>query len=323
MLLPPSWQRCRPGAISFASLLVVGETGVAVGVCATMVPVPARGLLASFRLPLPSSSTALGRMRRRDITVGQWTATFGSRLTAMVLALVFASVNFGEAKAGTIIVGASSNIYGAGLSTAPGPGGNGGGSVPPLIDVTGVSFLNFQVSGTVSYNGGGNYYGADGGPIPTQMDSYGSISGITNNSANFFLVGVFLNDQAPSGPAPAILDFTNNEAFPSLAPSLNQMFFIGDGLTGTGSGSAQSFYVPTGATRLFLGFADGFDFTGLPGTYDDDIGSLTVNFSLTPVPEPPSAILLVIAFSASAFTHWVVIRQRSACREIALPKLAK
>jgi hypothetical protein len=241
--------------------------------------------------------------------VRHWTATFGSRLTAMVLALSFASVNIGDAKAGMIIVGASSNIYGAGLSTAPGPGGNGGGSVPPLVGVAGGSFLSFQVSGTVSYNGGGNYYGADGGPIPTHMDSYGSISGITDNSANFFLVGVFLNDQAPSGPAPAILDFSNNEAFQSLSPSLNQMFFIGDGLTGTGSGSEQSFYVPTGATRLFLGFADGFDFTGLPGTYDDDIGSLTVDYSLTSVPEPSSAVLLAIAFSALAFARWIVNRK--------------
>lgn len=84
-----------------------------------------------------------------------------------------------------------------------------------------------------------------------------SISGI-NAPANA-LIGVFLNDQPNSGAAPAPLDFsaTGGVSFATLSPLLNQVFFIGDGLTGTGSGSVQKFKVPAGASRLFLGTMDG------------------------------------------------------------------
>jgi hypothetical protein len=78
------------------------------------------------------------------------------------------------------------------------------------------------------------------------------------------LVGVFLGDSEPSGTPPAGLRFyqTQNAQgvtrtdFTSLSPAIGQVFFIGDGLTGTGTGAVQAFQVPPGATRLFLGQAD-------------------------------------------------------------------
>jgi hypothetical protein len=215
---------------------------------------------------------------------------------ALFLALFFAAVTVRDAQAGFIVPG-DSNIYGAGHSTAPAPGGNGGGSLPPSITVSGNGHLTFQVSGQVSYNNGGNYYGADGGVFlgsVTDMDAYGGLSGIQDATNAFFLVGVFLNDQEPSGTPPPTLDFTDN-SFATLSPELNQLFFIGDGLTATGTGSEQQFYIPEGATRLFFGFADGDNFTGLPGTYNDDIGSLNVSYRMTPVPEPSSLTLLASA----------------------------
>jgi hypothetical protein len=204
--------------------------------------------------------------------------------------------HIGRAHADYVSVAADSNIYGAGLSSAPGPAGGGGGALPPSIAVGGPGFLTFQVSGLVSYNGGGNYYGADGGQYlgaVTDMDPYGNISGIYNGSRTFFQVGVFLNDQQPAGPIPSSQD-TTDVSFASVSPALNQMFFIGDGLTGTGTGDQQLFYIPEGATQLYLGFADGNNFTGLPGTYGDDIGSLNVSFSVTATPAPPSLTLLGI-----------------------------
>jgi hypothetical protein len=55
------------------------------------------------------------------------------------------------------------------------------------------------------------------------------------------------------------------------------MFFVGDGLTGTGSGDTQIFHVPDTATRLFLGFSDRHASTpDLPGWYGDNSGSITL-----------------------------------------------
>jgi hypothetical protein len=66
-----------------------------------------------------------------------------------------------------------------------------------------------------------------------------------------------------------------------LAPQLRQIFFIGDGLTETGSGNQQTFIVPPTATRLYLGIPD--------NPYKDNSGSFTATFtisSLSPAPVP-------------------------------------
>src|SRR5207249_4725170 len=92
-----------------------------------------------------------------------YTETRRRWFTLVVLASVLTVVGARGARAGTINVPGNSNIYGAGHTTAPGPAGDGGGSLPPLIGLAGGGFLTFQVSGQVSYNGGGNFYGGDGG----------------------------------------------------------------------------------------------------------------------------------------------------------------
>ena len=76
---------------------------------------------------------------------------------------------------------------------------------------------------------------------------------------------------------PPTLNFTNDHSFQSLAPELGQVFFVGDGLTGRGTGEVQNFTVPSGATTLYLGFADAPDGQGSPGTYRDNTGSLRGN----------------------------------------------
>ena len=89
-----------------------------------------------------------------------------------------------------------------------------------------------------------------------------------NNVAGFLsvpidaLVGVFLGPNPPtSNAAPASIDFSGGAvglSFTTLSPLVQQAFFIGDGLTGSGSGTVQKFIVPAGATRLYLGTVDGF-----------------------------------------------------------------
>jgi hypothetical protein len=91
------------------------------------------------------------------------------------------------------------------------------------------------------------------------------------------LVGVFLDDGRPDrGPAPPPLDFRAiGWDFASLSPQLKQLFFIGAGTTKVrvaGSGKkarvARRFLVPKGATRLFLGTLDEYEWNNNKGAFD-------------------------------------------------------
>ncbi|MEH1969152.1 PEP-CTERM sorting domain-containing protein [Nostoc sp.] len=216
--------------------------------------------------------------------------------TFALIALGLGVINAKPAMASQLTVSAQANIYGAGHTTAPAPGGGIGGQLPTIFNLSAsagqvITFSN--VSGAAYYAAQIPYNAKpDGGSflLGTNISSFGGISGIRNDNAIAFLVGVFLSDNEPVGLAPSILNFTNNTSFTELTPQINQTFFIGDGLTGTGSGSLQSFIVPENATRLALGFADGFSVQGLPGHYSDNYGSVTVELNLKSVPEP-SAIL--------------------------------
>jgi hypothetical protein len=118
--------------------------------------------------------------------------------------------------------------------------------------------LTFVVSGFSDYNGcaspgpdGGGACGAAAQPAALGISGY-------NGPVNA-LVGVFLDASVPAGTAPALLDFSTpaSQQQGTIAPQLRQVFFIGDGLAGTGTGARQQFIVPAGATRLFLGASDG------------------------------------------------------------------
>lgn len=188
----------------------------------------------------------------------------------------------------SLTVPAQSNIFGAGHAVAPAPGLGGGGLLPPLIALPQapvVSVRMVSAIGTVCPTSALPicFDHADGGQegsyTRTDIPSHGGISGIVHSSSVMFLVGVFLTDAEPADPAPPRLDFSDDalsDEFPMLAPAMNQTFFVGDGL---GSGVPQVFQAPAGATRLFLGYADAFNFgdpPALPGYYDDNHGTLQV-----------------------------------------------
>jgi hypothetical protein len=108
------------------------------------------------------------------------------------------------------------------------------------------------------------------------------------------LIGVFLGAGQPDlSPAPpGFLDFSTAAArdFASLAPLLQQPFFIGDGLRNDGV-SVQTFIVPGGGTRLFLGTMDGFG-------WFNNVGSLTVTVGVQQViPEPATLALALIGLA--------------------------
>ena len=197
-------------------------------------------------------------------------------------------------------VNATDVIYAAGTQSSL--AATAGGTLPLAIPINpGTASFTFNVIGNIVLNNGtGNISNKPDGlgtPIPISSNTgFGSISGITAPGAGY-LVGVFIATGGPSGPAPVSINFTSagiGTGFLSLGPALDEVFFIGDGLTGNGAGSVQHFIVPAGATTLYLGISDAFGFNGPPGAYSDNLGFFTV----TPTqisgitPEPSSLLLL-------------------------------
>lgn len=132
--------------------------------------------------------------------------------------------------------------------------------------LSGGEVLTFSAAGGVGFIPGGVAPSADGYPDqPFSMtDDYGTgVSGPLNVFVSG-LVGVFTTGAPPSGPAPAPLD--SGVSFKTLSPGLSQIFWIGDGRTGTGTGLRQKFVVPAGATSLYLGVVDGSGWYNNPGT---------------------------------------------------------
>jgi Galactose oxidase, central domain len=113
----------------------------------------------------------------------------------------------------------------------------------------------------------------------------GSFSGFQGTDFGGALVGMFLGGTLP-GSAPASLRFYFSNSsqggiqtdFLTLSPKIGQVFFIGDGLTGTGIGTVQTFVVPAGASHLYLGYIDSCTQTtaGVPGCFTGNAGSLNV-----------------------------------------------
>jgi uncharacterized membrane protein/transglutaminase-like putative cysteine protease len=133
------------------------------------------------------------------------------------------------------------------------------------------SQLNFTASGLVNYYGGTPNGPPDGLAGDFFVD--GAYNGISNVTAPIdCLLGVFLGPNQPdSSPAPPALDFSPTGNVPgginytSLAPELQQLFYIGSGVTA--SGVPQTITVPAGATRLFLATMDGYGWYNNTGSF--------------------------------------------------------
>lgn len=212
--------------------------------------------------------------------------------TLLLLAAAF------PAGAVSVVVPGTANIFGAGhtgSAATPAPAGQGGGTAPPWIAVTGGASLSFSaITGSVAY-GCTNCTtpGPDGQVLGSvsNVQSWNGISGIYADRRGP-LVGVFVGAAEPADPAPARWHVESTTTLAVFTPLLNQTFFIGDGLTGTGSGALQQFVAPAGAQRLYFGVVDALASGGLPGGYGNNTGSYTVTVSA--VPEPAPAALLAL-----------------------------
>ncbi len=251
------------------------------------------------------------------------------RIANFVALALLAAPIAGFAQTTTVAVPGQANIFAAGLNAVPPgvpscPATNGVLPTEIAIPSGATTFTVSNVTGTAFCTGVNSTPTADGSCFsgtPTIINTDTNISGITNTSANMFLVGTMTGAGAPAAPAPAAGDFSSNMSFTSLSPVLQQSFFIGDGLTGTGSGATQTFMIPTGATRLFLGFADAYAYSGQEGCYSDNGGSLsvTVQFNGTVAQTPVSApvnswqalVILTALLALGALGSRVLRRQTS------------
>jgi hypothetical protein len=189
----------------------------------------------------------------------------GAALASIALALAVWRLSSGAVVPPVhLTVPGSTDIWLAGQSSGSSiTGVFGSDSAPvnapvPLAVIPG-HVLTFSASGSVSVNGDCFAKSADGGCYP-DASQFGA--GPANGIGQFqgptsALIGVFVNTRVTAaGEPPDSIDFRHVQNFPSLSPRLNQVFFIGDGLTGTGEGKRQRFKVPAGATHLFLAASD-------------------------------------------------------------------
>jgi len=145
--------------------------------------------------------------------------------------------------------------------------------------INGGGVFTFSATGVEAHAHGYPLVGADGDVASLASRSVGAENGIADLLAPFdALLGVFLDDHVPSNfSAPGTLDFSTGSErdFLTLHPALRQPFFIGDGLTS--SGVTQQFIAPGGATRLFLGPMDSWNWA-------DNVGGFTVTVTVVPPP---------------------------------------
>ena len=224
------------------------------------------------------------------------------RRSSLLAGAAVVALSATAAQATSVTVNADAAIYDAG-NTSPAYG-----TLPPSISLsagtTSVTFGSItgglacgSSEGCITINGYGNLNDADGNyaaPSSSSNSGTSTISGIVAPGGGY-VVGLFVAGTVPSGSAPSALDFTSiGTSFTALSPQLDQTFFIGDGLTGDGTGTTQVFNVPTGATTLYLGISDACGYNGGPGCYGDNYGSFAVPVTLhsgIAVPEPASVAL--------------------------------
>jgi hypothetical protein len=129
---------------------------------------------------------------------------------------------------------------------------------PAPITVYSGSTISLSAAGTWGHAGGAES-GPDGraGAYDPTYEAYVNLGGISRVIAPLnTLIGVFLTDAAPDpGAKPTDLVLGTDDM---TAPALQQTFAIGSSLA--------NLQVPAGATRLFLGLNDGYEWTNNVGS---------------------------------------------------------
>jgi len=203
----------------------------------------------------------------------------------------------------TVVVGAQTDIWLAGQPAASSVTGFFGTDTAPAnspvaVNVAGGTIVTFSILAFSPTSVDTSCFDTTADAGACYPDEFTFSPGPTNgiSLANLpagALVGVFVAAGGPSGAAPSTLNFTGaggiGTAFATLSPELDQLFFIGDGLTGTGTGSTQQFIAPSGAGTLYLAVSDSV------GASTGNLGSITADVSssaVAPIPEPATISLV-------------------------------
>jgi hypothetical protein len=166
--------------------------------------------------------------------------------------------------------------------------------VPATVTaIEGGAAYAFAASGSVNHGTTLPFSPPDGEDLISHY--LGAENGIADITAPFVsLIGVFLGPNPPDqNPAPPPLDFRipADRDYLVLAPALKQPFFIGDG--STSSGAVQQVIAPAGATRLFLGVMDQYQWSDNEGAFTVQItkaaSAPAVQLSLHPSLNPSGA----------------------------------
>lgn len=146
----------------------------------------------------------------------------------------------------TQVVPGTANIFGAGRDAAPQPGGGGGGTLPPVVELpSGSRVVTSCATGEVTPFTG----------QPLRNGPAGDTQGAGGEST----------------------DVTSYEGISGIVNQGNGMFRAD---LPDRRWQGRSYRVPSGATRLFLGFTDAFLYEGSPGWYGNNAGELDVTVTV-------------------------------------------
>ena len=158
---------------------------------------------------------------------------------------------------------------------------------PEAIGVSGFSSISITADGLWSHTP--SLGTGPEGKVSTSITSepeYGLFGVSLLNARLNMLVGVFLSDDVPDpGSTPASLDAIAGDNMTS--PLLNQTFAIGSSL--------EDILVPVGATRLYLGLHNGWE-------WNNNAGSVTA--SIHGVPEPTTIVIWSLLATLGLSVGW-------------------
>ena len=123
--------------------------------------------------------------------------------------LVVLGISALHASPATLVVPGDANLFGAGYTVPPAPGGGSAGALPPTYEFLPAldKGVTFSVSGRNALTVPFGFNSPDGSPnCSCNILSYGGISGITHERVGF-LARVFLGPDEPGDVAPLRLDF--------------------------------------------------------------------------------------------------------------------